>query len=77
MYKDLIQARYRDIPIEEVRKCIPDYPAEEWAALRGKPVTILTPAVRHPGMNASCPLPKYARADGFRWVCRCFAEIDD
>ena len=73
----IVQTRYRDLSIEEVRKCAPDFPEQEWSKLRGKPVLVGKFCDCHGRSLHDCGQPKFHRADNERWLCSCFAEIGD
>lgn len=77
----IIQTRYRDIPLEQARKCQADYPCglPKWEQLRGQPVRVLSPPYDgEPHFSVLCkgPFYRHAEIDGMI-VCIHIAEIGD
>ncbi len=67
-----IQARYRDVPLQEVRKCAPDYPAEQWASQRGRPVQLIQRSIDDEYQHCSGVKFKTAECDAegrHFWAC--------
>lgn len=74
----VIQTRYRDIPIEEVRKCAATYPEEQWRKFRGQPVSFITPPLGDIRKDGDvCSHPAYSTTDHLHWICPGIAEIGD
>lgn len=74
----IVHTRYRDIPWEEVAKCVEIYEgAPSWSSLRGQPFRIHTPALPY-CLGAKCEGPFYRVDDGTNEaVCPHIAEIGD
>lgn len=76
----IIRTRYRDVPFEGAIKCETepaDDAREQWDAVRGKPLLLLTPACTNNDHGTSCHGPFYERVDGRHCVCPHTAEIGD
>ncbi len=77
----IIQTRYRDIPLEEVRKCAPQYPEESWSQHRGNPVRLVSRNPAEPGyrhcQGISFKTDKNHPRYGQFWACEHIAEIGD
>ncbi len=71
------KARYRDIDIEDVRKCFPTADAMDWDRVKGQEATFNAQDNCDARDIGVCNQPLYKEADSHFIACSHIAEIGD